>query len=337
MYDKYLLEEYSYEDCYIPSVESLFFINFVIKEIYSKSKNLIFDVGSGSGFLGTTLARSFPESSVIGFDCDEKTIVTANINKENRNITNIDFMISDYVRSAVACPDIIVADLPWGSIDYLLPSNAKRDLDTMPEISLFPKIGGPMGCYKDLIKQIICRNWKTKLFIETGIMPKSLIINEIELVVGSESCSVQYHLLENGCSAVEIDFFGNKILPSPSCHKHLLYTGFVSNERARFLDENPCLLTNLLYRLLEVCDMNCLVTPVIKRSDRNAWTGLMGIITSHMSFHFWTDEYGIDGKPTLQFDLYSCKDFNEQEVKDYLDNYFLVTTSSILVIDRSTI
>lgn len=336
MYDTNLLEQYSYKDCYIPSVESLFFINFVIKEIHSRPKNLIYDVGSGSGFLGITLARSFPESSVIGFDCDEKTLVTANANKESHNVTNIDLVFSDYIRSAVSCPDIIVADLPWGSNEFLLPSNAKRDLDTMPEVSLFPKTGGPMGCYKDLITQIIRRNWNSKLFIETGIMPKDLVLGEIASVLGMESCSLHYHVLENGCSAVEIHFPGNQVFSSPMCHKHLLYSGFVSNERAKFLDENPYMLKHLLYKLLEVCDMNCLVSPIIKRSDRNAWTGLMGIITSHMSFHFWTDHHGIDGKPTLQFDLYSCKDFNEQEVKEYLDNYFSVTASSILVVDRSS-
>ena len=81
--------------------------------------------------------------------------------------------------------------------------------------------------------------------------------------------------------------------------------------------------------------MHCLIQPILKRSNRNAWTGLMGIITSHIAFHLWTDKNGPHGKAGIQFDIYSCKSFDIKNIVSYLDKFFDIKKSSYKFIDRS--
>ena len=68
--------------------------------------------------------------------------------------------------------------------------------------------------------------------------------------------------------------------------------------------------------LLKVLDMECLIEPKLKISDQKAWTGIMGIITSHIAFHYWVDE------KYVQLDIYSCKKFDKQRAISSLKNFW---------------
>ena len=50
---------------------------------------------TGSGCIGITLAKKFPESRVLGVDVSEKALKVAQKNKHNLEADNIDFMLSD--------------------------------------------------------------------------------------------------------------------------------------------------------------------------------------------------------------------------------------------------
>lgn len=136
-------------------------------------------MGTGSGALALSLANAFPKSKVIGIDISTNALQVAEINKEKLGVSNVSFVHSDMLDSVYAEPFCIIADLPWGSPQQLLGSNTKKDLAQEPVISLFPTSGGPMGSYKELVKQIQEKGWKTTLFIETGIMDEAFVTNEL--------------------------------------------------------------------------------------------------------------------------------------------------------------
>jgi HemK-like putative methylase len=314
---------------YVPAGESEALIERTSNYISKLKKNpLILDVGTGCGAVGISLAKKFPNAQVIGLDISEDALDVAEINIKKHNIKNYTIRLSDYVRSVSEEPDVIISDLPWGSEEYLLGRNAKVDWKKMPKIGFFPPDGDPMGCYKQLVKQILEKNWKTKLFIETGVMPKKLVESSLQ-----GPMKINYIQINKDYSITEIDFLGNSKIDGPQGHYQLLYYAEIPQKRVREID-NQKVLTNMLYKTLVQSDMHCLIQPVLKRSNRNAWTGLMGIVTSHVAFHLWTDKYGPHGKPGIEFDIYSCKKFDTNKMVKFLDEFLDAKKSSYKYLDR---
>lgn len=108
-------------------------------------------------------------------------------------------------------------------------------------------------------------------------------------------------------------------------HHHLLFQGRVGIE-PETLDEEDLLI--FLQDFLKTIGMNCLIQPQVRLSHQNAWTGIMGIITSHIAFHYWVDE------KYLQLDIYSCKEFDRIKTIDFLEKFWKMNNSISLFIDR---
>ena len=70
-------------------------------------------------------------------------------------------------------------------------------------------------------------------------------------------------------------------------HHHLLFQARVKIKPESLNKED---FLKFMKNLLIALDMDCLMEPRFKLSQQNAWTGLMGIITSHIAFHYWIDE-----------------------------------------------
>lgn len=60
-------------------------------------------------------------------------------------------------------------------------------------------------------------------------------------------------------------------------------------------------------------------------------TGVVGLTTSHASFHSWH----MAEKPFLTMDLYSCRDFDTDLVLQHLEEGFGATRTHFMVIDRN--
>ena len=89
---------YGYEymvnrDVLIPRQDTEILVGEVIKVTRSGDYNL--DMCTGSGCIGITLAKKFPECKVLGVDVSEKALNVAQSNKHNLEAENIDFMRSD--------------------------------------------------------------------------------------------------------------------------------------------------------------------------------------------------------------------------------------------------
>ncbi len=109
-------------------------------------------------------------------------------------------------------------------------------------------------------------------------------------------------------------------------HHHLIYQAKVNHPDLGVESEKE--LKQLLIDLLDVTGMQCLIEPQVKLSHQKAWTGLLGIITSHISFHYWTIEQYV------QLDIYSCKEFNREATVEFLNNFWQASETKTLFIDR---
>ena len=109
-------------------------------------------------------------------------------------------------------------------------------------------------------------------------------------------------------------------------HHHLLYQANVG--RNDFGTDSEKELEKFLYGLLEVIDMKCLIPAQLKFSHQKAWTGIVGVITSHVAFHFWTVE------KYVQLDIYSCKKFDRKKAIKFLNEFWKASDVKALFIDR---
>mgnify|MGYP001570549398 CR=1 FL=1 len=108
-------------------------------------------------------------------------------------------------------------------------------------------------------------------------------------------------------------------------HHHLIYQAKVDTN----LDENSEEeLKKFLYDLLGVIDMKCLIPAQLKFSHQKAWTGMVGVITSHIAFHYWVPEQ------YLQLDIYSCKVFDRKKTINFLKEFWKSRNVKALFIDR---
>ncbi len=108
-------------------------------------------------------------------------------------------------------------------------------------------------------------------------------------------------------------------------HHHLIYQAKVGNY---FGEDSEDKLRKFLYELLEVIDMECLIPPQFKFSHQKAWTGMIGVITSHVAFHYWTVE------KYVQLDIYSCKEFDRVKAIEFINNFWESSEVKALFVDR---
>ena len=109
-------------------------------------------------------------------------------------------------------------------------------------------------------------------------------------------------------------------------HHHLLYQAKVGRNDLDKDSEKE--LEKFLYDLLEVIDMKCLIPVTLKFSHQKALTGIVGVITSHVAFHFWTVE------KYVQLDIYSCKKFDRKKAIKFLNELWKAGDVKALFIDR---
>ena len=109
-------------------------------------------------------------------------------------------------------------------------------------------------------------------------------------------------------------------------HHHFIYQATVG--RIDLGADAEKILRQFLIDLVQEINMQVLIDPVFKFSHNDAWTGLIGIVTSHISFHYWTVEQYV------QLDIYSCKEFDLEKTKAFLDNFWNASDQKILFINR---
>ena len=110
-------------------------------------------------------------------------------------------------------------------------------------------------------------------------------------------------------------------------HIHLLVTGKIKNTKI-----SPEILCEWFSNLVKLIDMEEFHKPIAKYDetvDNEGVTGIVLITTSHSSVHIW-DKDGL-----IQFDLYSCKEFNDNIVISEIDKMFDYEFLNTMLIDRN--
>ena len=132
----------------IPRFETEIIVDYIIKSDLKKDK--ILDIGSGSGAISLSLGKNLPDSQVFGVDISEDALSLCNENKDNLNLTNVNFMKSDLFDNISDTFDIIVSNPPYiNEKDYLA---LDKRLYHEPKLALY---GGKDGLYfyKKIIEQ----------------------------------------------------------------------------------------------------------------------------------------------------------------------------------------
>jgi S-adenosylmethionine/arginine decarboxylase-like enzyme len=111
-------------------------------------------------------------------------------------------------------------------------------------------------------------------------------------------------------------------------HHHTIYQAEVTTIDTQRYSELS--LRDFLIRLSEHINMKVLIDPSVKLSEHNAWTGLIGIVTSHISFHYWIDENYV------QMDIYSCKAYSRKKAIRFMREFWNGENEKILFINRES-
>jgi release factor glutamine methyltransferase len=149
-------------------------------------KSRIIDVGTGSGVIALSLAKEFPEAEVYAVDISEDALALARENAARLGLERVHFQKNDLLESLTERFDLIVANLPYISMQdrHLLAREVLRD----PEVALF---GGPSG--DELVRKLI---EKAPPHLEPG----GLLALEIGLDQGEGLCQFlrqkNYHDIE---------------------------------------------------------------------------------------------------------------------------------------------
>ena len=115
-------------------------------------------------------------------------------------------------------------------------------------------------------------------------------------------------------------------------HKHLVLRDEVNNcPKEESLHE----ILSWMKLLIKKIDMKLMQGPSISYVDQpgNRGTTCMALIeTSHIVIHIWAEP--IPG--ILQLDIYSCKEFDLNEVILHLEKYFTISKMQYKFLDRTT-
>ena len=93
-------------------------------------------------------------------------------------------------------------------------------------------------------------------------------------------------------------------------HHHLIFQASVTKERNNKKD-----LKKFLEETVRKLKMQILIPAQVAFSHQEAWSGIIGIVTSHISFHYWVKE------GYVQADIYSCKEFDRKEAIHYFIDF----------------
>jgi S-adenosylmethionine/arginine decarboxylase-like enzyme len=111
-------------------------------------------------------------------------------------------------------------------------------------------------------------------------------------------------------------------------HKHLLIRALVDEAPNKDFDLDSALL-DLVTRI----DMKVLAGPFTAycaNEGNVGWSGTCIIETSHIAIHCWNEP-----KPNvIQLDVYSCKDFDINEIVDWLNHNFGLMMMDQKFLDR---
>ena len=123
----------------------------LIESRIKNRKSKIEDVGTGSGVIALSLAMKFPEAEILGVDISDDALALAQENAARLNLaTRVRFLKSNLLENVEGCFDVIVANLPYISIQDR--QSLSREVLHDPAVALFASAQGD-----ELVRELIAQ------------------------------------------------------------------------------------------------------------------------------------------------------------------------------------
>jgi release factor glutamine methyltransferase len=156
------------ENVLIPRQETEELVAEVVARMKNKTIGSILDLGTGSGAIGLSLAKSFPGANMLATDISEEALSIAAKNAARNKIQNIAFLASDWFEKIRGKFDLIISNPPYLSSEEL--QGAEEEVRKFePELALVAANDG----LKNIFTVISCAGNFLKqsglLAMETGI------------------------------------------------------------------------------------------------------------------------------------------------------------------------
>ena len=167
----------------------------IINQIILQNPNIenVFDVGTGSGAIALALAKENQNLNIIASDISKPCLEVSQINKENLNIKNVDFIEGDclkpFIEKKLKC-DLLICNPPYIKNEEKISFKVK---DYEPNIALF---GGKQGLdifikilkdYKNVMKD------KIMIFFEIGYDQKNIL----EPIIKNDFSELKYKFIKD--------------------------------------------------------------------------------------------------------------------------------------------
>jgi len=134
----------------VPRPETEQLVEFLKSEIRNP-KSKILDVGTGSGVIALTLAVKFPEAEILAVDISDDALALAQDNAAKVKLADrVRFLKSNLLENVEGCFDVIVANLPYISIQDR--QSLSREVLHDPEVALFATAQGD-----ELVRELIAQ------------------------------------------------------------------------------------------------------------------------------------------------------------------------------------
>lgn len=143
-----------------PRAETEDLIEYAIKNIPRNSK--VFDIGTGSGAIGLSIAKARPDLSITVTDLTRKTLNLAKLNARKNKINEVGFVKSSLFKNIDQVyleGSYVLANLPYVDPDW--PGIKHKNLKHEPHSTLFAADSG-LQIIKNLINQAVAKNLLTE-------------------------------------------------------------------------------------------------------------------------------------------------------------------------------
>ena len=136
----------------IPRPETELAVEQALKYIKGKNYQTILDIGTGSGAIALSIAKSNKNLNVLATDISVDALSVARSNADLLDVKNVSFMISDMFENITGKFDLIISNPPYISYDEI------DEMDEIvyrnePHLALFTSDNG-VYYYKEIIRNL---------------------------------------------------------------------------------------------------------------------------------------------------------------------------------------